>query len=237
MRNITRNNKGFTLIELMIVVAIIGVLAAVAIPAFMNYIKRSKTSEAKLNIREIFDSAIAYYDGNHVNANGVSFSSALPVSAPSSIALPGRTPIDTAVHNWTSDDDDDDPVLNGWGILGFSIGSPTFYKYDFSSVAGTAEVAEANATAAASCPGYGATPTSPAVLEMDINAITVPEEPGPRPEGNLNIDAMGFYVGATGDLDGNAVYSCFWRVAEAQNQIPGGEMQALGGLRIDKELE
>ena len=64
--------KGFTLIELMIVVAIIGILAAVAIPAFMKYITRSKTVEATMNIRKIFDSSVAYYEGEHSDtANAV----------------------------------------------------------------------------------------------------------------------------------------------------------------------
>lgn len=40
-----QNNQGFTLIELMIVIAIIGILAAVAIPAYMNYTGRSQASE------------------------------------------------------------------------------------------------------------------------------------------------------------------------------------------------
>ena len=45
----------------MIVVAIIGVLAAVAIPAFTKYIAKSKTSEAKTFVKRIYDGARAYY--------------------------------------------------------------------------------------------------------------------------------------------------------------------------------
>ncbi|MDD3266541.1 MAG: pilin [Burkholderiales bacterium] len=41
-----KNNKGFTIIELMIAIAIVGILAALAIPAYNNYLNRSKASEA-----------------------------------------------------------------------------------------------------------------------------------------------------------------------------------------------
>ncbi|MFQ6094477.1 MAG: type IV pilin protein [bacterium] len=59
-----KNRKGFTLIELMIVVVIIGVLAALAIPRFMAATGKAKKSEAKTVLKQLYQLERAYFQEN-----------------------------------------------------------------------------------------------------------------------------------------------------------------------------
>ena len=54
-------NKGFSLVELMIVVAIIGVLAALAVPKFQTFQAKAKQSEAKSNLAQIYTLELSYF--------------------------------------------------------------------------------------------------------------------------------------------------------------------------------
>lgn len=56
-----KNNKGFSLVELMVVVAIIGILSSIAIPSINKYIARARQSEAKANLSLIYTSNKAFF--------------------------------------------------------------------------------------------------------------------------------------------------------------------------------
>ena len=60
-----QNQQGFTLIELMIVIAIIGILAAIALPAYQDYTVRAKMSEPIAQLAEAKTSVTEYYSANN----------------------------------------------------------------------------------------------------------------------------------------------------------------------------
>lgn len=61
MRVSLRNNKGFSLVELMVVVAIIGILAAIAVPNYQKFTAKSKQTEGKSNLSAIYSAERAFF--------------------------------------------------------------------------------------------------------------------------------------------------------------------------------
>jgi prepilin-type N-terminal cleavage/methylation domain-containing protein len=124
-----RRRSGFTLVELMIVVAILGVLAGAAIPAFMKYVRRSRTVEASMNLRKIFDSAVSYYGAEHAAADGAIVNRAWPgpvgvAWAPARGSCCGQPGNKCAPGNFW-----DTPT---WQALNFSVDDPFYFSYWFS---------------------------------------------------------------------------------------------------------
>jgi prepilin-type N-terminal cleavage/methylation domain-containing protein len=70
MQRFRKNQKGFTMIELMVVVVIVGVLAAIAIPIYGKYIKNARVTEATGRIGEVITAAKAYAQENQDPATG-----------------------------------------------------------------------------------------------------------------------------------------------------------------------
>ena len=164
---------GFTLIELMIVVAIIGILAAVAIPQFMKYIKRSKTAEAVQSVKALCQGAQTYYEDEHTVA-GLPAPRQFPGGAALTSPLAGScctaggkcTP---AAADWTA---------ATWVALKFSLTKPHYYWSTFSSAGTTPanRTFSAISTGDLDCNLTNATYTSNGLVNA-VGEVVVPAAP------------------------------------------------------------
>src|SRR5688500_9119665 len=129
-------SKGFTLIELMVVVAIIGVLAAVAIPAFMKYLAKSKTSEARELVKKSYDGARAYWlDPNTPERQVVPIPPQFPqpsqpyTAALTCCAMGGAVEkCEPSTALW---EDAGPGPKDAWEAMHFSVDEPHYYAYGY----------------------------------------------------------------------------------------------------------
>ena len=160
----TRRQRGFTLIEIMIVVVIIGVLAAIAIPLFMGQMKRAKTTEANLQLNVISKGAKTYYQTNAKFPQGTA--GVLP-AADGAACGGGQTGRIAVTDAWSAD-----PV---WSALDFHVDDPALFSYHYESASNTSAVALA--VGDLDCDGTHATYTMTFSAVDGLPVTTIVEPP------------------------------------------------------------
>ena len=185
-----KKRSAFTLIELMVVVAIIAILAAIAIPQYRKFQLKSKTSEAKMNIGAIVtaEESFAAENGQYAQCSG----------------RPSGTPGPTK-RDWGTS-------TNGFDLIGFRPAGKVYYTYgvrDLNNATSVPTVATAGNTMRNDATGSDFnTDTTISNTGAITNGV-------PVVDGKHNI-----LIAATGDLDGDTIKAGFIRTDEETKIIP-----------------
>ena len=135
-----RKNRGFTLIELMIVVAIVGILAVLAVIGVRKYLASAKTAEARNSLGQIGKDAATQFEGEGMKGDVLTPGSSAAISRQLCQSASKTVPADkskikgqkyqAAQSEWNTDIA---TAHKGFSCLKFQIDQPQYYMYNYTS--------------------------------------------------------------------------------------------------------